>query len=153
MNEITIDYQMGTATFFIDMESASDRTTYKGIFKVRCVLSPLEYIGADSMYRELLGKTNPQYASDYVGQLCYALSQLKFRVMDSPDWFKNKNTGINGSHIDDTILLYILDKAVDSEAQYREGVKERYDKARQSVRKAMDDGELTSGKTEEKKEE
>jgi len=153
MNEITIDYQTGTATFFIDMEASADRSVYKGIFKVKCVLSPLEYINADSMYRELLGKTNPQYASDYVGQLCYALSQLKYRVMDSPDWFKNRENGINGSSIDDTILLYILDKAVDSEAQYRDGIKERYENAKKSVRKAIDDGELKSDKKEKETEE
>jgi len=146
---ITIDYQTGTATFLVNMEASSDKSTYKGMFKVKCILSPLEYVNSDAMYRELLGKTNPQFASDYVGQICYALSQLKYRVMDSPDWFKNKENGINGSHIDDSILLYILDKAVDAESQYREGIEERYKKARESVRKAMDDGELKEDKKED----
>jgi hypothetical protein len=146
LNDVNIDYYTGTATFFVDTESGSTGTIYKGIFKVKCILSPLEYINADALYRELIGKTNPQFASEYVGQLCYALSQLKFRIMDCPDWFKNRETGIHGSNADDSVLLHVLDKAIDAEAQYREGMKERYEKARHSVKKAIDDKELTDGK-------
>lgn len=152
MNDVSIDFITGTATFVVNIESGVTKTTYKGMFKVKCVLSPLEYIYADSFYRELIGKNNPQFVADYVSQLCYALSQLKYRVIECPDWFKNKENGINGSSVDDNILLYILDKTVDCELQYREGIKERYEKARESVRKAIDDKELTSGKEEEKKE-
>jgi hypothetical protein len=148
MNDINIDYFTGSATFMVDIESGVTKTTYRGTFKVKCVLSPLEYINADAFYRELIGKSNPQFVSEYVGQLCYALSQLKFRIMECPDWFKNKETGINGSGIDDNVLLFVLDKAIDCEAQYRDGIKERYEKARESVKKAIDDKELTSGKEE-----
>ena len=136
-----IDFHEGTSVFYIDMESGSDKTTYKGQFKVKCVLSPLEYVQADSFYRELLGKHNPHLVSEYVGQLCYALSQIKYRVMEYPAWFKGNKTGMLGD-IDDTILLYVLDKIVDAEAKYREGIEERYNKARESVKKAMDDGSL-----------
>lgn len=151
-NEMNIDYFAGTATFMVNIESGVTKTTYKGVFKVKCVLSPLEYIYADAFYRELIGKSNPQFVADYVGQLCYAISQLKYRIMDCPDWFKNRENGIHGSNIDDNVLLYILDKTVDSELQYREGIKERYEKARESVKKAIDDKELTNGKEEAKEE-
>lgn len=147
--EISIDFFTGTATFFIEAEAASTKITYRGGFKIKCILSPLEYIYADGLYRELIGKTNPQFASEYVGQLCYALAQLKYRVMEYPDWFKNKENNINGSHIDDNILLQILEKTVDAEIKYRDGIKERYDKARDSVKKAIDDKELTDGKEEQ----
>jgi hypothetical protein len=153
MDKTQIDYMMGTATFYINMEANSSKQTLKGTFKVKCVLSPLEYINSDSMYRELLGKTNPQYASDYVNQLCYALSQLKYRVVSCPAWFKNIETGIDGSSIDDNILLYILDKCVEAEADYRKGIEERYDKAREAVRKAIDDGSLNDGEEKQKEEE
>jgi hypothetical protein len=52
--------------------------------------------------------------------------------------------------VDDNVLLFVLDKTVDCELQYREGIKERYEKARESVKKAIDDKELTDGKTETK---
>lgn len=150
MDKTQIDYMMGTASFYINIEANSNKETLKGTFKIKCVLSPLEYINADSMYRELLGKTNPQYASEYVSQLCYALSQLKYRIVQSPAWFKNAETGINGSSIDDNILLYVLDKCVEAEADYRKGVEERYEKAREAVRKAVDDGSLNDGAEKQK---
>jgi len=148
-----INFHMGTATFNISMEAAASKTKYQGMFKVKCVLSPLHYIQSDSMYRELLGKTNPQFASEYVSQLSYALSQLKYRIIDSPAWFKNQETGIDGSNIDDSILLYVLDKAVECESEYREGMEDRYKKAMEAVRTSIDDGSLNDGTEEEVKEE
>lgn len=133
-----IDYYMGTATFFVDVEASSNKSSYKGQFKVKCILSPLEYINADANYRELLGKTNPQYASDYVSQLAYALSQLRFRIMECPSWYNKQGDGVR----DDKVLLDIFDKAVECEQQYREGIVKRFKSAQESVRSAVDRGEL-----------
>jgi hypothetical protein len=144
----SIDYHMATATFRVNLEASSDKSTYKGMFKVKCVLSPLEYISSDAFYRELLGKHNPQFASEYVSQLCYALSQLKYRVIDAPDWFYNKETGISGSSIDDNILLFVLDKAVEIESEYREGMEKKYKEAKEEVIEAIDSGNLTNGDEE-----
>jgi hypothetical protein len=143
-----IDFFMGTATFPINMQSGSSKQTYKGMFKVKCVLTPLEFIKSDAMYRELLGKTNPEYATEYVSQLCYALSQLKFRVIEAPDWFK-EGANIDGSNVDDVILLKILDEAVQSEQEYRTGIEERYEKARGEIQSAIDDGTLNDGEVVE----
>lgn len=151
--EIKIDYNMGTAEFFVNLEAAADKSTYKGHFKVKCVLSPLDYIQSDATYRELLGKTNPQFANDYVAQLAYALSQLKYRIISNPSWFDNNINGIKGSNVDDKILLYILDKAIQSEEDYRNGIEEKYKKARDEVKEAIDSGKLNDGKQEEVDEE
>lgn len=151
--EDQIDYFMGTATFHVDLEASASKTTYKGVFKVKCILNPLEYAHSDAMYRQLLGKDNPQYASEYVSSICYALSQLKYRIIDCPDWFKNPETGIYGSSIEDNILLYVLDKSVDCESQYRDGMVERYKKAKGEVEEAIDSGELNDGQRKVKKEE
>lgn len=143
-----IDYYMATATFRVNIESSSSKAIHKGVFKVKCVLSPLEYINSDAFYRQLLGKHNPQFASDYVNQLCYALSQLKYRIIDAPEWFDNKETGVIGSSVDDNILLHVLDKAVEIESEYREGVVEQYKAAKEEVVEAIDEGNLTNGDEE-----
>lgn len=150
--EPTIDYYTGTAEFFVNIEAAANKQTYQGQFKVKCVLSPLEYIQSDATYRELLGKTNPQFATEYVAQLAYALAQLKYRLMDSPSWYKNEVNGIDGSNVDDKILLHIFEKAIQCEEDYRKGMEERSKQAKERVKKAVDDGELTS-KEEQKTEE
>lgn len=149
--ENNIDYYMGTATFEVNIEAAADKATYKGQFKVKCVLSPFEYIKSDAMYRELLGKVNPQYANEYVNQLSYALAQLKYRVMEAPSWFEEHN-GIKGSNVDDKVLLYVFDQAVSCEEEYRTGIEEKYKKAKGEVRKAVDDGKLSKKEKEEGKE-
>ena len=151
--EIDIDFYRGTASFFVDIIAAADKSTYKGTFKVKCVLSPLEYIQSDAKYRELLGKTNPQFASEYVSQLAYALAQLRYRIIESPAWYKNEINGLDGSNVDDKILLHIFDRAVQSEEEYREGIEKRFETAKQDVKKAVDDGTLTDGKKKEEKEE
>jgi hypothetical protein len=143
---IDIDYNLGIASFAINLEAAGTKETFKGNFKVKCILSPLDYIQSDATYRELLGKSSPQLVDQYVAQLAYALSQLKYRVTQSPSWFKNDINGIDGSHVDDKILLYIFDKAIEAEEQYREGVEERYNKAREEVKESIDDGTLNDGK-------
>jgi len=147
-----INYHMATATFYIDMVAAGNRSTYKGAFEVKCLISPLELIRSDALYRKLLGDTNPNYASDYVGSLSYALSQLKYRVVSSPAWYSN-GTDIDGSHIDDAILLKIFDDAIECEAEYRLGIDKKYLEAKKSVVEAVDDGTLTDGKSEKVEEE
>jgi hypothetical protein len=137
-----IDYVMGTAVFAIDKEASTTKESFKGIFKVKCILSPLEYIQSDAMYRELLGKTNPQYASNYVSELCYAYSQLKYRVIDAPSWFKDGGA-IPGSTTPDNVLIDILDKAVAAEKEFRKTIEEKYDKARGEVKEAIDNGTLS----------
>lgn len=147
--EINIDYNMGTAEFFVNLEAAADKSTYKGHFKVKCVLSPLDYIQSDATYRELLGKTNPQFANDYIAQLAYALSQLKYRIITNPSWFDNESNGIKGSNVDDNILLIVLEKAIEAEEMYRKGIEEKYKKAKDEVKEAIDSGKLNDGKQTE----
>lgn len=152
MENIDIDYTMGTASFFVNIETNSDKRSLGGLVKVKCILSPLEYINSDALYRELLGKINPQLASEYVNQLAYAISQLKYRVIQAPEWFYSDNSLIReGSHLDDNVLFYLLDKSVEAEQKFREGIEEKYNKAREDVRKSVDEGEIK--KKEEKAEE
>lgn len=153
MEKIEIDFYESTATFFVKIDAASNKQTYSGKFKVKCVVSPLEYIYSDNLYRELIGKYNPHLVSEYVNQLCFALAQLKYRMIEFPDWFKNKSGGPDGGTIDDNILLYIYEKSAQAEQEYREGIEERYKKAHEDVKKALEDGELTDGKEKESEEE
>jgi hypothetical protein len=136
--DIDIDFNLGVASFLVNMESSTTKETYKGPFKVKCILSPIEYIKADAMYRDFLGKTNPQFANAYVSQLSYALSQLKFRIIESPAWFQNTENNISGSFVDDIILLHVFERAVECEEEYRKGIKERYDNARKKVQEALE---------------
>jgi hypothetical protein len=141
MTNNEIDYNLGYGSFFVDIEGDATKQFYRGFFKVKCVLGPLEYIQSDALYRELLGKTNPQLASDYVSRICYALSQLKFRIVEAPDWWKKEGV-IGGGHLDDNILSHILEKSTECELDYRDGIEKKYKEAREKVKKAVDSGEI-----------
>ena len=125
-----INLHTHTATFQIDMVAAGDRATYRGSFKVNCLLSPLDLISSDALYRKLLGGTNPSYASEYVSNLAYALSQLKYRITEAPAWFKSEDGSLDGSHIDDAILLKVFDESAECEEEYRKGNEQKYQKAK-----------------------
>jgi len=144
-DNIKIDHYMGTATFFVNVNAKATKTTYRGQFKVKCLLSALDYIKSDAYFRELLGKTNPEYANEYVTQLCYSLSQVKYRIMESPDWFTESATGVVGGGVEDNILLYVLEECVKAEEQYRKDMDEKFEKAKGEVKKAIDKGELNDG--------
>jgi len=137
-----MDIFSGTASFSVSIDASSNKQTYNGLFKVKCILSPLEYINSDSLYRELLGKTNPQMASEYVSNLCYALSQLKYRMIESPTWFKTDSVSLDGSDIDDKILMHILDLAVGAENEYRTKIEEKYSVAKEEVKKAVENDDF-----------
>ena len=65
-SDIDIDYSEGTAQFTIKATSETNGETYSGRFKVKCYLNPLEYIRADSKYRELIGNSNPIYTDKHI---------------------------------------------------------------------------------------
>lgn len=92
-------------------------TTYMGIFKVKTIVTPYDYIRADRLYRELLGQVNPHLASKEAQNYAFALSQLKVRVLESPDFFKNKD--IDGAHLDRNILIQIINLAIDAQEEYK----------------------------------
>jgi hypothetical protein len=152
-DSIKVDHYMGTGTFFINVQAKANKTTYRGQFKVKCLLSALDYINSDAYFRELLGKTNPEYANEYVTQLCYTYSQLKYRVMEAPEWFLQNDTGNPGGQLEDNVLTEILDNCVKVEEKYRKEMEEKYEKAKGTVKKAIDEGELNNGEEKEKEEE
>ena len=94
------------------------KQSYIGTFKVKTILSPMEFIKADKLYRELLGQ-NLHYASNLAQNYAFALSQLKQRIVEFPPFWEDRE--LNGSHVkDDNIVMEIMELAAETEALYRE---------------------------------
>lgn len=108
----------GSKAFF-DYQGVGNKTnsTFMGEFCVKCVLSPLDYLRADRLYRELLGSTSPHLASKDAQNYSFALSQLKYRVIESPPFFKNKE--LDGGHLDANVLVDLINLTIDAEAEYK----------------------------------
>ena len=101
-----IDLENGTAVFSINIVGNVERQTYLGTFKVKCVLSPYDFIKADRLYRELLGGTTPEVVHAHARSCAFAFSQLKFRIIECPPFWENPELG--GSHLKDDNVIIIL---------------------------------------------
>ena len=104
-----------------DINVLGDRTnqSYMGTFRVKCLLSPLEEIEADKIYRELLGP-NSHLAQEHVRQQAFALAQLDQRLIEFPAFWENAVLG--GGHIKDrNVVMEVLDKAIQAQEQYVKG--------------------------------
>lgn len=108
----------GYGYFDINLVGEHTNQTYMGSFKCKCLLSPIEQIKADKMYRDLLGN-NSHLASNHVSQLCYALSQLSHRLIETPPFWEG--SGIAGSHIEDeSVILQVLESSLEAAALFVE---------------------------------
>jgi len=113
------DFRFEGSKAFFDFSDVGERTntTYMGEFCVKCVMSPLDHLHADRLYRELIGSINPHLASQDAKNYAFALSQLKQRALQSPDFYKNRE--IDGGHLDSNILIGIINMAIEAEEEYK----------------------------------
>ena len=121
----------GYGYFDINLVGEHTNNTYMGSFKCKCLLSPMEQIKADKMYRDLLGN-NSHLASVHVSQLCYALSQLSHRLVETPPFWDGQ--GIGGAHIkDESVILGVLESALEAAALFVEEKQEEMKKKQQMI--------------------
>jgi uncharacterized coiled-coil protein SlyX len=126
------------AKFTVNTIGDSTKETYMGTFKVKCLLTPVDHISSDRLYRELLGN-NPILASEKAQNLAFALSQLKFRVVEYPPfWTDPESPNLPGGHIvDQNVIVEVLNQAIDAEDKYLEKNNERLKEMQDRIAKAM----------------
>ena len=123
-----------------------------GSFKVKCLTTPMDDIRADRESRELLGNSSPMTASPTAANLTFALSKLKYRIIEMPPFWENRELG--GSHIEDHEVIYhILDKAIEAEEQYLEEKNTKAKEIEERIKKAMKNKDLKKEAEIEKVEE
>lgn len=115
MSDVKLDGSIGE--FNVTEIGKNSGESFSGDFTVKCFLNPLEVLKADRLYRELMGAINPHLASSEAQNFSFALSQLKFRIIKSPSGWKN--TEIDGGHLDDNIVITVLNKAIEAQIQYK----------------------------------
>ena len=113
--------------------------TYSGDFKFKCLLSPLDRINIDREYRSMLG-ANPGEAGIEAANLANILSELLFRISESPTFWTTKESFIPGAHIpDNNVLLKVYEEALSCEVEYKQEIKERSKKSREEIKEKLDD--------------
>lgn len=129
----------GTAEFVIQMLGNKNQQTYLGKFKVKCALTPLDHINADKLNRELLG-ANLSMASDRAMNLAFALSQLKYRVIESPPFWQTAD--LPGNIEDDNIIFEVLNRAIEAEEKYLQRKSEDAENAEKELSNGIESGRV-----------
>lgn len=123
--KVEVDLDNATATFKIDLVGKQTQESYKGVFVVKCLLNPMDFINADKTYRQLIGG-KPMEAHEHASALAFALSQLKYRVNKFPPFWENRE--MPGGHIDDdNIIIEVLNRALYAQERYVRLKKEEVD--------------------------
>lgn len=125
------------AWFDISLLGSKTKQSYIGTFKVHCLMSPMAYIKADKLYRQLLGE-NSLFASEKARNLAFAYSQLQQRIVEAPPFWVNRELG--GSHImDDNIILEVLNQAILAEEKFLEQKNEEIEPLKSYVEEQLED--------------
>lgn len=122
---------------------------YTGTFVFKCFLTPTARLACGRLYRELLGP-NPNLAFINEDNLAFSLSQLRYRIVESPP-FWNSAIGINGlpgDVVDQNVIDAVLEAAVASEHKYMAQIQQRKDDAIKNAKKAAEALLNTKDKTE-----
>ena len=121
-----IIFEDSEAIFPIKTTGSTSMESFSGKFRVRTMLSPLNHIKANKLMRQLLGD-HALIADELSRQYAFMLSQLHFRVISGPNWWKS-DTEVDGGHIKDlNVLSEILNKSLQAEEEYREKQKKLFE--------------------------
>jgi len=137
------DFRFDGSVAEFDYHGVGDKTnsTYMDTFRVKTIISPMDLIKADRLYRELIGSVNPHMASSDTQNFAFALSQLKIRLLDPiPEFFKNKE--LDGSHLDANVLIDIINLAIDAEEAYQKQAQDRLKAMQDMLAKRIKNNEI-----------
>lgn len=126
-----------TATWTMPRVDGELGGTYTGTFIFRCYLDPIRQLQAGKEYRSLLGDLSSQ-ASVAEGQLAFALTQLKHRILSSPPFWSStlQESGIAGNIGDLNVIGLVLDAAILSESLFKEKIQKEREEILEHVIKA-----------------
>lgn len=121
--------------------------TFIGEFKVKVILSPLDILGIDRDYRELIGAVNPIMASNDANNIAFALSQLRHRILSYPAFWKGGE--YDGGHLPKKVLYKILDDSIACQDKFKKDKQDEMEKIRKNLTKQVKAGKIKKKVAEE----
>ena len=108
------------AVFEVSIEGDTTFKRYEGQFTVRCVLTMGQKHAMEMDKTRLLGNYN--YPTDSLAGLAEIFANLKAKVVDGPEWWKQS---LGGTSIkDENVLIDVYNKAQEAEKTWRQKVQE-----------------------------
>ena len=104
-------------SFSVDIIGDATGEQYKGVFKVKPILTQNEQLARDELARTMLGLKS-QEASPRANSQAYILAEIRIRTVDMPAFWKECKEG--GTLLDENVMGRIYDKIQETEALWRE---------------------------------
>lgn len=126
-----------SATYLLDT-IAPVQGLYKGTFKFKLSMTPIMEINSDREYRSLLGNpTNTDMIPIKVLNMAFIISQLKYRILESPPFWQMTDDGKN---IEDySILEELLEASIEAQKQHSTMLNEKHAKSLKRLEKKIDE--------------
>ncbi len=140
----------GTASFTINVIGFSTKDSYQGLFKVKCLLNPLQELAVSRLNRELIGD-KPEYADQNTSQLAFALTQLSERVVEAPP-FWNTGDELPGNIKDANVIVEVLELAIEAQEKFLKQKQDEYNKNQELIKKLVTQKVKETSKEEEEEE-
>lgn len=116
-----MDIPKNEATFTIEHEGETTGQKYEGKFTVRTALNMLQKHNLELEKTRLLADySNP---TDGLAGIALILSNLRVKIVDAPEWWKQSNGGLDV--MDEDVLVLLYRKIVEKELEWREAVKNK----------------------------
>jgi hypothetical protein len=112
-----MDLPKNQATFDFDRTSESGKR-YEGTFTVLCSLNIAQKYALELEKTRLLA--NYSVPSDGLAGFALVLSNLRTKIVDAPEWWKQSNGGFKIE--DEDVLVALYDKLLETEIAWRESL-------------------------------
>jgi len=120
-----MDLPSKESVFDFDHTGVDTGKRYEGQFKVLCLLDMGQKHRLELEKTRLLGNyANP---TDGLAGIAIILANLRVKIVDAPEWWKQSNGGYNVQDEDALVALY--DKVLEAEVEWRKQMIEKGKKA------------------------
>lgn len=114
-----MDLPKNEAAFDFNVTGSTTDKKYEGQFTVVCILNMARKHQLEIEKTRLMADfSNP---TETLFGLATILANLRVRIVDSPEWWKQSGGGMN--LMDEDVLVALYDKVMDAEAKWREALK------------------------------
>ncbi len=123
-----MDLPKNEAVFDFDYSGATTGKKYDGQFTVVCMLNMARKHALEIEKTRLMADF--QNPTDGLFGLATVLANLRVRITDAPEWWRQSQGGFN--LLDEDALVALYDKVIEQEAKWRESLKAQAEKAQKS---------------------
>jgi len=114
-----MDLPKNERTFEVSETGATTGKSYEGKFTVKCILNMFDKRQLEMEKTRLMADySNP---TDGLSGIAFILANLRVRVIDSPEWWKQSAGG--DDIYDEDVLVKLYDKAMEAEKEWRDELK------------------------------